>query len=64
MQTGIFGLPTFRQGARQSGHSPTLVAKQQGTSSDDSGKTITVAEGETIENFDFTLSRGGVVTGA
>jgi len=40
-----------------------FVAKQQGTSSDDSGKTITVAEGETIENFDFTLSRGGVVTG-
>ncbi len=35
----------------------------QGTSSEESGKTITVAEGETIENPEFTLARGGVVTG-
>lgn len=35
----------------------------QGTSSEESGKTITVAEGETIENLEFTLARGGVVTG-
>lgn len=39
-----------------------FVAKQS-TSFENSGKTITVAEGETIENVDFTLTRGGVVTG-
>lgn len=35
----------------------------QSTDYGNSGKAITVAEGETIENLEFTLARGGVVAG-
>jgi plasmid stabilization system protein ParE len=29
----------------------------------DTGKTVTIAEGETVEKIDFSLVRGGVITG-
>ena len=39
-------------------HAPTLVS-----SGDWGGKKLIVAAGETVESIDFTLNRGGVITG-
>ena len=42
---------------------PSLVVSSGLTSFRDQGKSINLAEGETIEKIDFTLARGGVITG-
>jgi hypothetical protein len=41
---------------------PAHVGPNEG-SNGDPGKTITIAEGETVEEIDFALVRGGVITG-
>jgi protocatechuate 3,4-dioxygenase beta subunit len=41
---------------------PTMVA-QSDSPYGDPGKLVTLAEGETVEKIDFTLVRGGVITG-
>ena len=41
---------------------PTMVEPSEGTYGEP-GKTVTLAEGETVEKIDFTLARGGVITG-
>lgn len=40
-----------------------FVSAVEGTSSDIPAKTISVADGETVENLEFALVRGGVITG-
>jgi protocatechuate 3,4-dioxygenase beta subunit len=41
---------------------PTMVGPSEGTYGE-GGKAVTLAEGETAEKIDFTLVRGGVITG-
>jgi uncharacterized protein (DUF2141 family) len=41
---------------------PAFVGPSEGMFGE-SGKTVTIAEGETVEKIDFTLLRGGVITG-
>lgn len=41
---------------------PTMIGPNEGMYGDP-GRTITIAEGETVENIDFPLVRGGVITG-
>jgi protocatechuate 3,4-dioxygenase beta subunit len=41
---------------------PALVAQSEDTYGD-AGKMVTIAEGETVEKIDFTLVKGGVITG-
>lgn len=42
---------------------PALVAPNTTPNFRDQGKSVNLAEGETIEKIDFTLVRGGVITG-
>jgi protocatechuate 3,4-dioxygenase beta subunit len=42
--------------------SPSFVGPNEGLYGE-SGKTVTIAEGETVEKIDFALVRGGVITG-
>jgi 5-hydroxyisourate hydrolase-like protein (transthyretin family) len=44
-------------------YAPAYVAPPEPTSSWQPGRVINVAEGEAVENQDFALTRGGVVTG-
>lgn len=41
---------------------PTMVGSNEGIFGE-SGKAVTLAEGETVEKIDFSLTRGGVITG-
>jgi protocatechuate 3,4-dioxygenase beta subunit len=45
---------------RVSAYAPAYVSDRSGR---DSGKLINVSENETVENVDFSLTRGGVITG-
>ncbi|HEX8493542.1 MAG TPA: carboxypeptidase regulatory-like domain-containing protein [Pyrinomonadaceae bacterium] len=42
---------------------PALVLSSSLPSFRDQGKSVNLADGETIENIDFSLARGGVITG-
>lgn len=42
---------------------PAFVLSSGSTSFRDQGKSVNLAEGETIEKIDFALARGGVITG-
>src|SRR5438874_11902119 len=41
---------------------PALVGPSEGTDGEQ-GKSVTIAEGETVEKIDFALVKGGVITG-
>jgi protocatechuate 3,4-dioxygenase beta subunit len=42
---------------------PTLVGSKDGAYGGEPSKIVTIAEGETVENIDFSLVKGGVITG-
>jgi 5-hydroxyisourate hydrolase-like protein (transthyretin family) len=48
---------------RVSVYAPAYVIEGESRSSYEYGKTVNIAEGENVENVDFSLSRGGVITG-
>lgn len=48
---------------RISVYAPAHVIEGESRSSYEYGRTMTVAEGDDIENLDFSLTRGGVITG-
>lgn len=48
---------------RLTAYAPAHVVQGESRNYYEAGKTLTVAEGETVENLDFSLVRGGVITG-
>lgn len=44
-------------------HAPAYVVQGESLNAFEVGKALIVAEGEDVENIDFALSRGGVITG-
>lgn len=48
---------------RISVYAPAYVVEGESRWSYEYGKTVNVAEGENVENVDFSLTRGGVITG-
>jgi hypothetical protein len=61
---GQYQITNLAAGAyRVSVYAPAYVIEGESRLSDEYGKTVTIAEGEQIENLDFSLMRGGVITG-
>ncbi len=50
-------------GYRIAAYAPAYVAAGESRNRFDQGKALNIAEGENVENVDFALTRGGVVTG-
>lgn len=48
---------------RVTAYAPSYVTPGESSAPYNAGKSVTVAEGEAIENIDFTLIPGGVITG-
>lgn len=57
----LTGVPAGRY--RLAAYAPAYVVAGQMRNAYEAGKTLSVAEGETVENMDFALVRGGVITG-
>lgn len=57
----LTGVPAGRY--RLAAYAPAYVVAGEARNPYEAGKTLTVAEGEAVENMDFALVRGGVITG-
>lgn len=57
----LTGVPAGRY--RLWAYAPAYIVQGEMRNPYEAGKALTVAEGETVENMDFALVRGGVITG-